>query len=76
MHRPIIGRRPVIAALVVEVVLFVIANVTAKSSSSPGAVSQVAWAVFLVGIVLLIALGVAAWVTSRRRNHSAAGLSR
>jgi hypothetical protein len=49
-----------------NLVLFVIANVTAKNSSHPGAVSNIAFVAFLVGLLLLIALGAAALVRRRR----------
>jgi hypothetical protein len=48
------------------VVLFVIANVTAKNSSHPGTVSNIAFVAFLVGLVLLIALGAAVLIRRRR----------
>ena len=56
-----------LALIGVEVVLFVLSNVTSKSNSHPGAVSNVLWVVFLLGVLLLIVLAVAAVVRSRRR---------
>ncbi len=43
-----------------------IANVTANSNGHPGTVSDVAWVAFVLGAVLLITLGVAAAIRSRR----------
>jgi hypothetical protein len=52
----VVSRRALIFLAVAEVVLFVIANATSKSHSHPGAVSNVAWYAFLVGVLLLIVL--------------------
>jgi uncharacterized membrane protein YtjA (UPF0391 family) len=65
-NRLALTRRSWILLAVVEVVLFVIANVTAKSTGHPGTASQIAWVVFLVGVLLMIVLGVAAVIRSRR----------
>lgn len=62
----ILRRRNLLALFVVEVVLFVLAGVTSKTSSHPGTVSNVFWGVFLVGVVLLVVLVVATLVQSRR----------
>jgi hypothetical protein len=59
-------RRNLIALAAIELALFVIANLTAKSSSHPGTVSNVAWVAFLLGAVLLVVLAVATVVRSRR----------
>jgi hypothetical protein len=64
--RMAVSRRTLIALAVVDAVLFVIANATAKSSGSPGTVSNVAWFLFLLGFVTLIALGLTGAVRSRR----------
>jgi hypothetical protein len=61
-----LNRRNLIGLFVVDVVLFVIANVTAKNSSHPGTVSNVVWVLFLVGVLALIVLGVVTLVRSRR----------
>jgi len=62
----VLRRRNLLAIFVVEVVLFVLAGVTSKNSHHPGTVSNVFWDVFLVGVVLLVVLAVAALVQSRR----------
>ena len=59
-------RRNAINLAVVDVVLFVIANVTAKSKAHPGVVSDITWYLFLIGVLTLIVLGVTALVKSRR----------
>jgi hypothetical protein len=48
------------------VVLFVLANLTAKNSSHPGTASNVFFAAFVIGAVLLITLAITAVVKSRR----------
>jgi len=59
-------RKHWLALIGVEVVLFVLSNVTAKNSSHPGAASNILWILFLVGVVALIVLGLFALVRSRR----------
>jgi hypothetical protein len=63
-----LSRRSWIGLVTVEVVLFVLANLTAKNSSHPGALSNAFFVAFVIGAVLLIALAVIAVVTSRRRR--------
>jgi hypothetical protein len=46
--------------------LFVIANATSKTNSHPGTVSDVAWVLFLFGILGLIVFVPVALVQSRR----------
>ena len=46
-------------------VLFVLANVTAKNSSHPGTVSNILFVAFVIGTALLIALAVVTMVKSR-----------
>jgi hypothetical protein len=60
-------RRSWIALVAVEVALFVVANLTAKNSSHPGALSNVLFAASVVGAVLLVVLAVVTVVRSRRR---------
>jgi hypothetical protein len=59
-------RRSWTGLVVAEVVLFVLANLTAKNSSHPGTVSNTLFIAFVIGAVLLIALAIAAMVRSRR----------
>ncbi|MHB8235542.1 MAG: hypothetical protein ACYDHT_12905 [Solirubrobacteraceae bacterium] len=54
--------------MAVEVVLFVLANVTAKNSSHPGTLSNVFFVAFVAGAVLLIVLALISVVKSRRRH--------
>jgi choline-glycine betaine transporter len=63
-------RRNLLVLLVVEVVLFVLAGVTSKNSNHPGAVSNVFWGVFLVGVVVLVLLAIGVVVQSRRSRAS------
>jgi hypothetical protein len=62
-----IGRRSWIGLVAFEVALFALANLTAKNSSHPGAVSNVFFVAFVIGAVLLITLAVIGMVKSRRR---------
>ena len=61
-----LSRRTWISLVVADVVLFVLANLTAKNSSHPGTASNVFFAAFVIGAVLLITLAIAAVVKSRR----------
>jgi hypothetical protein len=63
----VLSRRNLNYLAVADVALFVLSNVTSKSNSHPGAVSNVLWVVFLLGVLLLIVLAVVARVQSRRR---------
>jgi hypothetical protein len=62
----VVSRRTWIGFVVTDVVLFLLANVTAKNSSHPGTVSNIFWVAFLIGTALLIVLAVVAVVRSRR----------
>jgi hypothetical protein len=61
-----ISRRAWIGFVVADVVLFLLANLTAKNSSHPGTLSNVFFAAFVIGTALLIALAVLTTVQSRR----------
>lgn len=61
-----LSRRTWISLVVADVVLFVLANLTAKNSSHPGTASNVLFAAFAIGAVLLVALAIASMVKSRR----------
>jgi hypothetical protein len=62
-----ISRRAWIGFVVADVVLFLLANVTAKNSSHPGTLSNVFFVAFVIGLALLIVLAVLATVQARRR---------
>ena len=64
--RPTLTRTGWIIYGIVEVVLFLAANFTAKDASHPGTVSQVFFATFITGLVLALVLGVLAIVRQRR----------
>ena len=69
-----VGRgRTVVYALVTDIVLFVVANVTyGNGNDKHGAmrtVSNVVWAFFLVGFVVMVVLAVAALAQSIRRRR-------
>ena len=61
-----LSRRTWIGMILTDVALFVLANLTAKNSSHPGTVSNVFFAAFVIGAVLLIALAIANVIRSRR----------
>ena len=61
-----LNRRNWIGAVVADVVLFVLANLTAKNSSHPGTASNVFFIAFVIGAVLLIALAIATAVRYRQ----------
>ena len=61
-----LSRQTWIGLVVADVVLFVLANLTAKNSSHPGTVSNVFFIAFVIGAALLIALAIATVVRSRR----------
>jgi len=60
-----LSRRTWIGLILTDVLLFVVANLTAKNSSHPGAVSNVFFIAFVIGAVLLIALAIASVIRSR-----------
>lgn len=61
-----LNRRTWIGGLATDVVLFVLANLTAKNSSHPGAASNIFFIAFVIGAVLLIAVAIVTAVKSRR----------
>ena len=61
-----LSRRTWIGLVLADVVLFVLANVTAKNSSNPGTVSNLLFIAFVIGAVLLITLAIATVVSARR----------
>ena len=63
-----ISRRAWIGFVVADVVLFLLANLTAKNSSHPGTLSNVFFVAFVIGLALLIVLAVLTIVQSRRRR--------
>jgi MYXO-CTERM domain-containing protein len=62
-----ISRRAWIGFVVADVLLFVLANLTANTSSHPGTLSNVFFVAFVIGLALLLVLAVLAAVRSRRR---------
>jgi hypothetical protein len=61
-----LSRRAWIVLVVADVLLFALANLTARNSSHPGTASNVFFIAFAVGAVLLITLAIATLVKSRR----------
>ena len=61
-----VSRRTWIGLILANVVLFVLANLTAKNSSHPGALSNTFFAAFVIGALLLIVLAIASVISSRR----------
>ncbi len=66
------SRRNLLGLFVVDVVLFVLSNVTSKSSSHPGTVSNILWVAFLIGLLMLIVLAIVALVQSARSRRASA----
>jgi Na+/serine symporter len=64
-RHPRTARRNLIRFVVIEVVLFLLAGVTAKNSNRPGLVSNVFWVAFLAGAALLILVVLIALVRKR-----------
>ena len=61
-----LSRRTWIGLVIADVVLFVLANLTAQNSSHPGNASNVFFAAFVIGAVLLITLAIASVIKARR----------
>ena len=61
-----LSRRNLLALFLVDVVLFVLANVFYHDGHTLNDISNIAWVAFLIGVVLLIVLGVMTLVRSRR----------
>jgi hypothetical protein len=59
-------RRNLIGLLVLDVVLFFLANVFSKSHKHPGTLSNVCWFAFLIGAALFVVLALVALIQSRR----------
>jgi hypothetical protein len=66
----ITSRRNLLALLVADIVLFLLSNITSKSSSHPGTVSDILWVVFLIGALALIVLAIVALVQSARSRRA------
>ncbi|MEO6857503.1 MAG: hypothetical protein ABI323_02810 [Solirubrobacteraceae bacterium] len=63
------SRRSVVAVALMVAALFVIANLTAKNSSHPGTVSNIAFVAFVLCALLLVGIGAGALIQSRRRSR-------
>ena len=61
-----LSRNTWIAYLLVEIGLFLVANLTAKNSNHPGTISNAFFITFIVGLVIAAVLGIATLVRSRR----------
>ena len=59
-------RRTWIGLVIADVVLFVLANLTAKNTSHPGTASNAFFIAFVIGAVLLITLAIASVIKARR----------
>ena len=57
-----------IVYLLIEVALFLMANITAKNSSHPGTVSNVVFIAFITGLVLAVLLGATELIRSQRHR--------
>jgi hypothetical protein len=49
-----------------ELVLFVLANTTAKRAGDPGTLSQICWIAFVLGLLPLVAVGIGRVRRARR----------
>jgi hypothetical protein len=58
-NHSLLNRRSLIALAVVEIVLFVLAGVTANSHSHPGTVSNIITVTYLIGVVPVLVLATA-----------------
>jgi hypothetical protein len=67
-NRLSLTRNAWIGYLLVEVALFLTANLTAKNSSHPGTVSNVFFDAFIAGLVLAVLLGATELIRSRRHR--------
>ena len=61
-----LSRRTWIVLVLADAALFVVANLTAKNSSHPGAVSNAFFVAFVIGAVVLIVLAIATIIKARR----------
>jgi hypothetical protein len=61
-----LSRNTWIGYLMLEIMLFLLANVTAKNASHPGTVSNIFFITFIVGLVVAAVLGITELVRSRR----------
>ncbi len=61
-----LSRRTWIGLVIADVVLFVLANLTARNSSHPGTASNAFFIAFVIGAVLLITLAIASVIKARR----------
>ncbi len=68
-NRMSISRASWAAYAVVEVVLFLIANLTAKNGNHPGTVSNIFFAAFVAGLAIALLLGAWELVRSRRATR-------
>lgn len=62
-------RRNLLGLLILDVVLFFLANVFAKNSKHPGTLSNVCWVAFLIGAVLFVVLALVALVALIRSRR-------
>lgn len=69
MPTHLLTRRNLAGLLVLDVVLFVLANVTINSNKHPGTLSNVCWVAFLIGAVLFVLLALVALVASMRSRR-------
>ena len=61
-----LSRRTWIGLVIADVVLFVLANLTAENSSQPGTASNAFFIASVIGAVLLITLAIASVIKARR----------
>jgi hypothetical protein len=67
LHQIMVSHRKLVALLVVDLVLFAIAELTYKNARHPGTVSNIAWYAFLIGAASLVVLVIVAIIPRSRR---------
>lgn len=68
LRQTIISHRNLVALLVVNLVLFAIAELTYQNAKHPGTVSNIAWYAFLIGAASLVILVILAIKPPSRRH--------
>ena len=67
LRQIMVSHRKLVALLVVDVVLFAIAELTYQNARHPGTVSNIAWYAFLIGAASLVVLVILAIIPRSRR---------
>jgi hypothetical protein len=68
LQQIMVSHRNLVALLVVDLVLFAIAELTYENSKHPGTVSNFAWYAFLIVAASLVVLAILAIIPRQRRH--------